>query len=112
MSEQGWVAVDIPTDPEITGGYDRGTRWQVRRGLLNGGRIFTVIGWARSIRAHEHEVNEHGREVTCEYGDQCDNLVDDEGPVGRFDDQDPGDETLKWYPGQSMSCLEPLEEAR
>jgi len=107
--QQRWVTIPVPSDPEENGGYTVGTSWQVSEGLKNAGRTYTVTGWGRSVRANEHERECHGDPVTCLYGEECDNLVDDEGPVGRFTDQDAGDETLKWYPGQSMGCLEPVE---
>lgn len=74
----------------------------------NPDRIGTVVGNARSVRAHEHWTQEHGDPVTCVYGSECDALCDNEGPLVRYDDQEVGDESLDWYPGQATGILEPV----
>lgn len=74
------------------------------------GSLGTVVAWARGTEAHQHWISYHepppGEEVTCPYGNECDALCDSEGPLIRWDDQDVGDESLDWFPGQSMSCLD------
>ncbi len=72
---------------------------------LNEGRTGTVVSWGRSKSAQKHHELQHVGRITCTYGTSCDYLVDSEGPVVRYNDQDPADESLYWYPGQSMSLL-------
>lgn len=70
------------------------------------GRTGTVKAWACSTRAMQHRNEQHVAVLKCTYGTSCDYLVDDEGPLIRWDDQDPGDESLDWYPGQGMGVLD------
>jgi hypothetical protein len=89
--------------------YTTGTRVASQHSMLRrDGTEGVVIGWGRGVRAHEHWTAMHEPIMTCPFGMQCDALVDSEGPLIRWDDQDPGDETIDWFPGQAMSCLRPL----
>jgi hypothetical protein len=108
-----WVPIPVWEDDPDNGfvnEYKIGRRIIVRPDLLNSNRTGTIIGWGRAATSHQHGIEMHGEVVTCQYGRGCDYLVDSEGPVIRYDDRLPGDETLDWYPGQSMGCLEVLPE--
>lgn len=72
-------------------------------GGIRAGRVGFVAGWARSARADRHWKAEHGKPVKCVYGESCDALVDNEGPVINWD----GGPAMDWFPGQSMGILEP-----
>lgn len=72
-------------------------------------RTGTVVTQGRGVSANAHWTAEHEPVLKCTYGTSCDALVDSEGPVIRWDDQDPGDESLDWYPGQAMGVIEPIK---
>jgi hypothetical protein len=87
-----WTQTPYPTDDPYA--PQEGQR-VTRTGYDTGPSEGVVVGWAAGT--------ENLRKAT-ETGDE-DWLVDSEGPLVRFDDQDPGDEELHWFPGQGMGAL-------
>lgn len=88
-----WTPTPVPDDE---GEYPRGTRVIVREGMVGEFRTGLVTGWATgtsSLAMYQATGNP-----------EC--LVDSEGPLVRYDDQDPADETLDWFPGQAMFVIE------
>ena len=71
------------------------------------GRTGKVVSWGRSVDSDQHWRMAHSIPVTCRFGSECDALVDSEGPVIRWDDLPVDSEELDWFPGQSMSVIEP-----
>lgn len=69
--------------------------------------VAKIVGYGRSRSAAIHWFEQHeGEVVTCEFGNDCDALVDSEGPIVEF-----GDGHRDWFPGQSCSCLERVTDA-
>jgi len=96
------------TDPDNP--VRTGTRVVVKYSVLNKGRTGVVVGLGRATKAHSHWMTFHegNPEIPCPFGDWCDMLCDSEGPLVRYDDQDPRDESVDFYCGQGSSALEPL----
>ena len=97
-----WTQVPHPArwdthEEETAEGYVIGALVYVpARYAVNAGRTGAIVGWAANPDAWD--LARHGT-GDLEY------LADSDGPLVRFDDQDPADETLHWYPGQAQGCL-------
>jgi hypothetical protein len=87
-----WTAIPLPEDEDE---YTAGTIVHLDERYTGGPRWGVVAGWAV------------GNGVLPLYLRTKDPayLIDSEGPLVRWDDQDPADETLDWYPGQAMFLL-------
>jgi len=87
-----YIRIPVPADiPELA----EGTRAVIRGSGRSAGRTAIVVGWAAGKDAWQkaHETGD------LEY------LAGEEGPLIRFEDQDPGDETVTWWPGQAMGIM-------
>ena len=114
----GWVTITpepvIPgeTLEDIVGPYAIGAAVRVSETARGShpGRTGKVVGWGRSIGANAHWTEHHSgtdpTKWTCTFGEDCDALADEEGPLVRYNDQDDSDESLDWWPGQSCGALE------
>ena len=97
--------------------WSENTRWMVTKGTrvrqtsgLNEGRVGTITGQGRSRRANRlfarslAQAANVGRDLD---DDDFEMLIDNEGPVVRWDD----DGSTDWLPGQACN-LAPLDESR
>lgn len=106
-------AWDSPEDPfkdtdDFENPFPIGQRIQVRHDRTRDGKVQTgkVIAWARAKDAHDHWTQFHpAGHPTCEFGDRCDMLCDNEGPLVLWDGST---EDIDWYPGQSMGGIDPV----
>ena len=86
-------------------GFTVGSRVVASHGQRHLGQAGTVTGWARSAAAHaqflsiQASAQVEGRALTV---DDYECLIDNEGPVVRFDDPNHG---TQWYPGMSTGAL-------
>jgi hypothetical protein len=106
-----WVII-TDVDAEAERGYQTGAAVLSQHSKLReDGTRGVVVAWARGKDSHEHWTNQHveggAPSTTCPYERDCDALCDSEGPLVRWDNQDVGDESLDWFPGQAMACLRP-----
>lgn len=107
-----WVTIPMPPEEnEFPDPFTIGTRVTAGMGPSAGRGNGTVVAWGRAKDADDHWKEEHEPVLRCTYGTECDRLVDNEGPVVRWDYQDPGDETLYWYGGQHAAILDIAETA-
>lgn len=62
------------------------------------GTLGTIVGWGRSVEAHEQSEVLRSRGLT---DDANERLIDEEGPVIHFDNG-----IDDWFPGQSIVAIE------
>ncbi len=97
--------LEIPAHDDEYNPFPVGQAVQVRYGT-RAGWSGTVARWGRGkdandrFRENESSALLAGRKLT---GDDYECLIDAEGPVVRWSDH-----TETWYPGQSMSVLDPV----
>jgi hypothetical protein len=116
-----WVVIqpkpigEHETMEDVVGPYTIGAVVESQHSQLRAdGTRGKIVAWARGRDANAHWAGMHepppGESVTCPYGNDCDALCDSEGPLIRWDDQELGDESLDWFPGQAMGCIRPIQE--
>lgn len=92
MESTEWIATP---NPGVDALFLDGTPVQRTNTVTDPGRRGKIVGWAVGRDAQVRYMATKNPEY----------LIDNEGPLVRWDDQDPADESFSWFPGQSMVCI-------